>query len=59
MHTAAIFLDVEYRETSREVKQNSWVAKTDWDMHVDKNKTGSRRAIIRLPILSKALKWEK
>lgn len=40
MHTAAVFLDVEYQETSREVEQNSWLAKTDWDMHVDKNKVG-------------------
>lgn len=29
MHTAAIFLDVEYQETPRELEQNSWLAKTN------------------------------
>lgn len=38
MHTAAIFLDVEYRETSREVKQNSWVAKTNRLGHARRQK---------------------
>lgn len=44
MHTATIFLDMESQETSRKVKQSSWLAKTDWDVHVDKNKAGKQES---------------